>query len=69
MPPASKPKHDAFLVRIWRESQQTAYRAFVENVHTGEKRGFRDLNALVSFLHRAYGNRNAVDEEGMRDEG
>jgi hypothetical protein len=51
---------DTYLLRIWREDQETDWRVLVQNVRTGEKQGFPDVNALVTFLQGAYHNTNAA---------
>ncbi len=42
----------AYLVRLWRvmSAGRSVWRASVEDPHTGERRGFADLDALVAFL-------------------
>ncbi len=78
-----RPDYLAYLLRLWRvndngESQQAVWRASVENPHTGERRGFASLDALLSFLRTETGltgdhattryRRLAVDHQ-KRDEG
>jgi hypothetical protein len=42
----------AHLLRYWREHQSpSAWRFSLEDVRTGERRGFADLDALIAFLH------------------
>jgi hypothetical protein len=40
----------SFLLRLWRESEHGAWRASLENVTTGERRGFPNLASLFAFL-------------------
>ena len=40
----------SFLLRLWRESEHGAWRASLENVLTGERRGFPNLASLLAFL-------------------
>lgn len=58
----------AYLLRLWqvREKGQIAWRASVENAHTGEKVGFAHLDQLVAFLRERTGL--APPEEGLRKE-
>ncbi|MBI1744354.1 hypothetical protein HYR54_14995 [Candidatus Acetothermia bacterium] len=44
-----KTNYRAYLVRCWCEADG-AWRFSTEDPHTGEKRGFRDFQALVSYL-------------------
>jgi hypothetical protein len=43
-------KYRAYLVRLWREAPDLAWRAGIENPHTGERRAFGSLDALFAFL-------------------
>ncbi|MFW6082786.1 MAG: hypothetical protein ACOC8C_01890 [Chloroflexota bacterium] len=42
----------AYLLRLWQvqDETETGWRASVESPHTGERRGFADLEALFVFL-------------------
>lgn len=40
----------AYLLRLWREREDAAWRATLENPHSGERHGFADLEGLFSFL-------------------
>ena len=42
----------AYMVRLWRvdEVGDATWRVSVEDVHTGERRGFVDLEAFHAFL-------------------
>jgi hypothetical protein len=40
----------SFLLRLWRESEHGAWRVSLENVITGERRGFPNLASLFAFL-------------------
>ncbi len=54
--PTQAPRYRSFLLRCWEEPSQTPpdhqaiWRFSLEDVETGERRGFRDLEALVVFL-------------------
>jgi hypothetical protein len=43
-------RYRSFLLRVWRESEHGAWRASLESVTTGERRGFPDLPSLYAFL-------------------
>ena len=47
----------AYLVRLWRpgSSQSPAWRASVEDPHSGERRAFADLASLFAFLEEQIG--------------
>ncbi len=46
----------SYLLRLWRENDgEKGWRASLESAHTGERRGFADLNALFDFLQRQTG--------------
>jgi hypothetical protein len=42
--------YHAWLLRLWRETPYTPWRIALENVSTGERKGFADLQALVVYL-------------------
>jgi hypothetical protein len=42
--------YDAFLVRIWRDSQETPWRASVQTVEDGRTIHFNNLQAVYAFL-------------------
>ena len=45
-------RYMAYLVRLWQVNGegQPAWRASIEDPHTGERRGFADLPGLFAFL-------------------
>jgi len=40
----------AYLLRFWREGAESPWRASLENPHTGEQRGFANLEQLFAYL-------------------
>ena len=42
--------YHAFLLRLWRESSSGPWRVMLQDVATGERRGFAGLVAAVRFL-------------------
>lgn len=44
--------YQAYLLRLWRDGQQTPWRAMVEDPHTGQKQSFASLPHLFAFLER-----------------
>ncbi len=50
------PRYWSYLMRCWEEPSQTPdqpvlWRFSLEDVETGQRRGFHDLEALVAFLY------------------
>ncbi len=45
-------RYHALLLRIWRveDDGRGGWRASIEDAHSGERRGFSDLAALLRFL-------------------
>ncbi len=53
--PTQTPRYRSFLMRCWEERSQipdqpVIWRFSLEDVETGERLGFRDLEALVVFI-------------------
>ena len=48
-------KYLAFLLRLWRGDDKKAWRATLQNPHTGERRSFADLPTLLAFLEEQTG--------------
>ena len=51
----SSPRYCAYLLRCWetpgqRPARPTTWRFSVEDIHTGERRGFASVQALIDFL-------------------
>jgi len=40
----------AYLLRLWRENDNSPWRALLENPNTKERFGFANLNELIEFL-------------------
>ena len=55
-------RYMAYLVRLWQVNSEgpPAWRASIEDPHTGERRGFAALESLFGFL------REQVGETGSR---
>ena len=47
---AESNNYRGYLVRIWRSSAQSPWRASIRDTHTGEQRHFAQLEALYCFL-------------------
>ncbi len=43
------PRYQAYLLRCWADAPGS-WRFSMEDPHTGERRGFADLNALMAFI-------------------
>ena len=49
-------EYRAYLLRMWRvEGENGQWRAHLENVETGELKGFASLDMLIEFLHSLAG--------------
>ena len=46
--------YDSFLMRIWRGGQENKWRWMLQNIRTGEQKGFRDMEALFDYLQNTY---------------
>jgi hypothetical protein len=46
--------YHSFLLRVWRESEQGAWRASLENVTTSERHSFPNLVSLYAFLDATF---------------
>lgn len=44
------PTYHAYLLRIWRENGCEAWRALLEDPHTGERLGFDGADRLLAYL-------------------
>lgn len=42
--------YQAYLIRLWQEEEQGEWRATLENPHTGERKGFANLDSLITYL-------------------
>lgn len=49
-PPATT--YQAYMLRIWQESDDLPWRASLQNPHTGEQKNFATLAHLYAFLER-----------------
>lgn len=60
---ADQTKYLSFLLRLWRmeQNEHCTWRASLEDTHTGERRGFANLEALVEFLHELIRKREEAD--------
>lgn len=47
-------RYQAFLLRIWRDDETTAWRIQIENPHTNEVVGFPSLAKLKLFLDEQF---------------
>jgi len=43
-------EYKAYLLRLWRENHEAAWRAMLENPNSGERAAFATLGELVAFL-------------------
>lgn len=62
------PLYRSFLITMWQERSQdtdvsVVWRFRMEDPHTGQRRGFADLEALMAALQQEMDN-NTIDEPG-----
>ena len=51
----------AFMLRLWRVGEDgMAWRASLENAHTGARQGFASLDALLAFLEEQTGRSSHI---------
>jgi hypothetical protein len=67
------PRYGAYLLRYWevrsdRPGQPSTWRFSLEEAGTGERRGFRELEALVAYLERELGREDAGAASAREDE-
>ena len=48
-------EYKAYLLRLWRESHEAAWRAMLENPNSNERIGFATLGELVAYLEEKTG--------------
>jgi hypothetical protein len=61
-----QPDYQSYLLRLWRVDEgENGVQASLESTHTGERRGFANLEAMLDFLQRQM----AVQSERTSDEG
>lgn len=60
----------SFLLRIWRVGQngKNAWRASLENPHTGERRSFANLKALFDFLREQTQETDSIESEQSKND-
>jgi hypothetical protein len=62
----------SYLLRVWRSNGEgpSAWRASLENPHTGERMGFADMEGLFSFLrqHTTIPSEPEVDRQDKQEE-
>ena len=61
-----KRRYLAYLLRLWQAGgeEEPAWRASLEDAHSGERRGFAGLRELFEFLRAETGAGPAVKEGG-----
>lgn len=69
----AQPHYLAYLLRLWRVGSEgeVAWRASLEDAHTGERQGFADLDALFDHVRsqtRAGLNHRSGEEGGRREQ-
>ena len=62
------PEYKSFLLRMWRvrEADHEVWRASLESIESGEKRGFASLEALLAYLSELAGKPQEECDEGEK---
>lgn len=61
-----QPDYQSYLLRLWRvDKGENGVQASLESTHTGERRGFANLEAMLDFLRRQM----TAQSETSSDEG
>lgn len=60
--------YDAYLLRIWRKDRENGGRWMLQNIRTGEQKGFTDMRALIEFLESKYDKGRMAKDEGRMNE-
>jgi hypothetical protein len=64
-----QPRYLAYMLRLWQvksDGEQT-WRASLEDAHTGERRGFANLDQLFGYLMAEMGERNPQTQASEDD--
>lgn len=59
-PLRARDEHYSYLLRLWRSSADSQWRASLQAVQTGERHMFADLESLLAFLVETAKPRNKV---------
>jgi hypothetical protein len=62
--------YSSFLLRLWQvpANDEHAWRILLENVQTGEKCGFGNLEELLDYLSQVTAGTNEILREGSHSE-
>jgi len=62
--------YNSYLLRMWQvpTSEEYTWRIQLENVRTGEKRGFANLEELLSYLNQVTAETKEISGEGSHTE-
>lgn len=62
--PGLRPDYLSYLLRLWRTGSKdaTAWRSALEDVQTGERRTFANLDALIAYLREVTAGEEEYDE-------
>lgn len=68
--PNEDPDYLSYLLRLWRvnDEEEAVWRASLESVDTGERKGFAGLEALFAFLREQTGVSSDVEGDGGETE-
>jgi hypothetical protein len=55
-------EYKAYLLRMWRDNQNSSWRALLENPNNGERAAFATLEELVAFLEATTGESIVISQ-------
>jgi hypothetical protein len=55
-------EYKAYLLRMWRDNQNSPWRALLENPNNGERAAFATLEELVAFLEAKTGESIVISQ-------
>lgn len=59
-------RRDSFVIRIWREEDQSGWQGWVQHTGTGEAAYVRDTDELLAFIERRAGPLSNLDTPVLR---
>jgi hypothetical protein len=60
----------SYLLRLWkvRQGENITWQASLDNPHTGERKGFANLETLVAFLEERMSETNCQEKDDHKSE-
>lgn len=65
-----QPDYQSYLLRLWRVDEgENGVQASLESTHTGERRGFANLEVMLDFLRRQMAAQSERGSDERRERG